>query len=242
MISEDVARKQLQALYQEGSALAKTFTDEEEHEIQIFEEPYQRWYTRALPLMKSLAPDRYAEFQRHYSRDERLGVHVHWSRDHAIKDFILGVEDGIEDIHEAAARCFRSQLALLKSVEDRLAWSSIDTADQAERGMQLAFLETARDLMQVNERAAGALAGTVLETYLKKLASTYKLKFRKQAPSIREYLEALKTAKALDIAVHSKAIWLAEISDRSRAAGETPTKLQVRDLIDGTLWFITNIF
>ena len=236
MISEDTAKKQLQTLHQEGSALAKTFAEEEEADS--FEEGYQKWYSRTLPLMKQLALDRYPEFQSYYLVDPKYGWYN--SNAYVIQDYFRGRES--DDAVTETARCFRSQLALLKSVEDRLAWSSIDTADQAERGLQLAFLETARDLMQINERAAGALAGTVLETYLKKLAATYKLKFRKLSPSIREYLEALKTAKALDIAVHSKAIWLAEISDRSRAAGETPTKLQVRDLIDGTNWFLCNIF
>src|SRR5262249_18884333 len=111
-----------------------------------------------------------------------------------------------------------------------------------ERGLQLAFLETARDLIPINERSAGALAGTVLEAWLKKLAHKHRLKFRRHLPPLRDYIEALHTAKVLDIAAHSQAVWLAEINDRSRAEGESPTKLQVRDLIDGTRWLITNIF
>jgi len=237
MITEDTARKQLETLHQEGSALAKAFAEEEE--VESFEEAYQSWYSRALPLMKALALDRYVEFQRFYNRDKRHDVH--WSRDQVIKDYILGVE-GIQDSHEAAARCFRSQLALLKSVADRLAWSSMDSEDQAERGLQLAFLETARSLIDINERSAGAMAGTVLEAHLRKLAARHKVKFRKLAPPIRELVEALKTAKVLDIAVASQAVWLAEINDRSRAEGESPTKLQVRDLVDGSRWLISNVF
>jgi hypothetical protein len=236
MITQDTARKQLETLHQEGSVLAKAFAEEE---AGSFEVEYQRWYSRALPLMKALAPERYAEFQRFYSRDSKMSVH--WSRDQVIQDYFLGVE-GIEDTHEAAARCFKSQLALLKSVEDRLAWSSMDGTDQAERGLQLAMLETARDLIQVDERAAGAMAGTVLEVYLKKLAAKHKLSFRKHVPPIREIVEALKDAQVLDIATSSQAVWLAEINDRSRAEGECPTKLQVRDLIDGSRWLITNVF
>ena len=40
----------------------------------------------------------------------------------------------------------------------------------------------------------------------------------------------------------AQSIWLAEIDARARSAGESPTKLQVRDLIDGTRWLITNVF
>jgi hypothetical protein len=239
MITEDVARKQLETLYQEGSVLAKAFAKEEEAEA--FEVAYQRWYSRALPLMKALALDRYDEFQRYYITEPRYA----WYDTGAfiIQDYFRDRDpDDDAETRQKVVRSFTSQLALLKSVSDRLAWEQVDTDDQKERALQLAFLETARDLLKINERSAGALAGTVLETYLKKLATSYKLKFRKQAPSIREYLEALKTAKALDIAAHSQAVWLAEISDRSRAEGQAPTKLQVRDLIDGSRWLICNVF
>lgn len=238
MITEEVARKHLETLYQEGSVVAKCFAEEDQGED--FELLYQGWYSRALPLMRRLAPDRYAEFQRHYSRTGKFDFH--WSRRHGVQDFIFDVEDTLADVREEAARCFRSQLAILKSVSDRIAWGELDTADQVERGLQLAFLETARGLIDVNERSAGVLAGAVLERYLKDLTAKHKLKFRKQVPPLREYIEALHTAKIFDIPVHAQAIWLAEINDRSRAEGESPTKLQVRDLIDGSRWLITNIF
>jgi hypothetical protein len=238
MITEETARKQLETLHKEGSVLVKAFMDEEDAES--FEVEYQGWYSKALPLMKRLAPDRYAEFQRFYSRDPKIDVH--WSRNHVIQDVIWGVEDDNVDLREEAARCFRNQLALLKSVSDRLAWSALDTEDQAERGLQLALLETARDLMNIDARSAGALAGKVLELYLRKLAAKHKLRFRKDRPPTRELVEALKTAKVFDTPVGSQATWLAEIDARSRAAGEPPTKLQVRDLIDGTHWLITHIF
>ena len=238
MITEESARKQLEALHQEGVAFAKVFDEEEQ--TGDFEERYQSWYSRALPMMKRLAPDRYAEFQRFYSRDPK--VSVHWSRDHIIQDVIWGVENESKDLWQEAGRCLRSQLAILKSISDRLSWGDMDSADQAERGLQLAFLETARDLLKVDERAAGALAGTVLETHLKNLCGKHRLKFRKQVPPLREYIEALHAAKILDIPIHAQATWLAEISARSRAEGESPTKLQIRDLIDGSRWLITNVF
>ncbi|HEV2111390.1 MAG TPA: hypothetical protein VGT99_08555 [Gammaproteobacteria bacterium] len=280
MITEEVARKQLETLHQEGSALAEEFGAEQlrrrklygkrapketpgllivhvglqkkekkkKEEDQVpepppadethFEERYQSWYSRVLPLMKQLAQDRYAEFQSFYVVDHRYP----WGDTSAyvIQDYLRGRES--DDAGEETARCFKNQLAILKSILDRLTWGQMDTADQAERGLQLAFLETARSLMNINERSAGALAGTVLETHLKKVAVTYRLKFRKQTPSIREYVEGLKTAKVLDIAAHSQAIWLAEIDTRSRSEGESPTKQQVRDLIDGARWLITNVF
>jgi len=36
--------------------------------------------------------------------------------------------------------------------------------------------------------------------------------------------------------------WVSGDATRSRSEGEAPTKLQVRDLIDGSRWLLTNIF
>lgn len=203
-----------------------------------FEERYQSWYSCTLPLMKQLALDRYVEFQSFYVVDPRYP----WGDRSAyvIQDYFRARES--DDAGGEAVRCFKNQLAILKSVFDRLAWSPLGSEDQTERGLQLALLETTRDLLKIGERAAGAMTGTVLEAHLRKLTTRHQLKFRKQAPPLREYIDALHTAKVLDIPVHAQATWLAEISDRSRAAGESPTKLQVRDLIDGTHWLITNVF
>lgn len=240
MITEEMARKQLETLHKEGKALAKTFAEEEE--VESFEELYQSWYSHALPLMKQLAPDRYWEFQSYYFTDPKYSYFNTGA--YVIQDYFTarGSVDESFDPRPDTVRCFRNQLAILKSVSDRLSWGELDTADQVERGLQLALLETARGLMDINERAAGALVGTVLEGHLKKLTSIYKLKFRKQAPPLREYIDALHTARILDIPIYSQSVWLAEIATRSMAEGESPTKQQIRDLIDGSRWLITNVF
>ena len=228
MITKETLKKQLDTLYQEGSALAEEFDaeqrrrptryhdrgkrvgnvlvvripggikeEEQEKKRQApeppppdetrFEERYQSWYSRALPLMKQMALDRYAEFQSFYVADTR------YPRDTAdayvIQDFFRNRES--DDAGEETARCFKTQLAILKSVADRLEWQTVDTVEQAGRSLQLAELETARDLLKISERAAGALAGTVLQTFLAALAHKHRLKFRKHAPTSRDYAEAL---------------------------------------------------
>ncbi|MGE5624619.1 MAG: hypothetical protein ACM3ZT_03630 [Bacillota bacterium] len=147
-----------------------------------------------------------------------------------------------DDAFGEAIRCFKNQLAILKLVADRLAWTTLATEDQAERGLQLALLDTARDLIEVSERAAGALAGTALEAFLRKLAIKHRVKLRKQAPSIDELAEGLKAAQVLDVPAWSQAGWLAEIHARCLKQGEAPTKLQVRDLVDGTQLLLTHVF
>lgn len=245
MITKEMLAKQLSELHQEGQGLVAAFEDEKKgkQETEPFESMYQSWYTKTLPLMKQLAADRYAEFRIYYEGDPDRGLLQPHS--YAVQDYLLEHmpdNDGFDHEYETA-RCISSQLAILKAVADRLEWQRVDTVDQAGRSLQLAELETARDLVKISERAAGALAGTVLQTFLAALAQKHKLKFRKHAPSSRDYAEALKTANVLDVPVWSQSTWLAEIHDRClRPEGEAPTKTQVRDLIDGVHWLITNVF
>ena len=241
MITEEAVRKQLETLHQEGGALAAAFAKQSEAEP--FELGYQRWYSRALPLMQQLAPERYAEFKSYYEPNpKRTLLQAH---SYAVQDFFRREKPASDrlDRRKETARCFASQLAILKSIAERLAWMALDTEDQAARSLQLAELETARGLIKISARAAGALAGAVLEAYLKKLAAKHRVRLRKQSPPLSELAEALKAAKVLDIPAWSQSTWLAEIHSRSvRVDGEEPTKLQVRDLIDGTHWLITNVF
>ena len=240
MITEEAVRKQLETLHQEGGALAKAFAKQEEAEP--FELGYQRWYSRALPLMKALAPERYAEFKSYYEPDPKRSLLE--AHSYAVQDFFRREKPTDRlDRRKETARCFVSQLAILKSVADRLAWMALDTEDQAARSLQLAELETARGLIKISARAAGALAGAVLEAYLRKLADKHQVRLRKQSPPLGELAEALKAAKVLDVSIWSQCTWLGEIRDRSvRTDGEGPTKPQVRDLIDGTHWLISNVF
>ena len=281
MITEEMARRHLQALHEEGSSLVEEFEAEQRERLRLygrrepkkseqlvvvirdfsrgqrkkqekeaaqspepppektrFGERYQSWYTRTLPLMKQLAPDRYAEFQTFYMEDPRYSWRT--SGTHSIREYLQGQHGG-----EAAERTvlgFKNQLAILQAVSDRMAWSTLESEDHQIRGQQLALLETARKLIKTNECAAGVIAASVLSAFLKQLAAKHHLKFRKLSPPPSELVDALKQAKVLDGQVWSQATWLAGIHDRCLAAGESPTKLQVRDLIDGTRWLLANIF
>lgn len=276
MITDQVARGQLETLHQEGMALAGEFEAEQrerqklygtreqppEPELKViirkfgkkqrkpkaeapppepppektrFGERYQTWYSRALPLMKQLAPDRYAEFQSFYAVDPRYA----WRETgrHVIQDYLQG-----RGTYAQTMRCFTNQLDILKSVSDRLAWATPDTEEQLLRGQQLDLLESARGLIKIDERAAGVVAGSVLSAYLKQLAGKHHVKSRKSSPPPEEWVEALKEAKVFDVPAWSQATWLAEIQGRCYKEGQGPTKLQVRDLIDGTRWLLTNVF
>jgi hypothetical protein len=208
-----------------------------------FDCSYQRWYSVSLDLMGQYAPDRKAEFQGYYQPDRKRGKVD--GANYVIQDWFCfrGFdEDCTYYPWVAVGRCIHNQLAILKSIKDRMEWQTLSSEAQLERAMHLDMIESARGLSEVSERAAGVLVGTMLDAWLRRFTAQHHVKLSKQAPTTADYAQALKDAHILDLSVISQITWLAEIHARSRAKGDNPTKLQVRDLIDGTRWLLINIF
>jgi hypothetical protein len=86
MTKREQIRKELAALYKEGSELAVAFQKQEEKQFQY---DYQSWYTKALKAVASLASDRLPEFRSYYEIDPKrksLGYGTY-----VIQDYIKGV-------------------------------------------------------------------------------------------------------------------------------------------------------
>lgn len=86
MAKRDLIRKEMSALYDEGAGLATAFQQKAEKQFQY---DYQSWYTKALSVVTTLAPNRLAEFRSYYEIDPKrkniqYGTYV-------IQDFIKGV-------------------------------------------------------------------------------------------------------------------------------------------------------
>ena len=227
----------------EEPGIAGTEAAEIAAEDSEFASGYQLWYSVSIGLMGEFAPERLEEFKSYYQPDRKRGDVT--DSNYVVQDWLWGrgfEVDGSRYPWAAVGRCILNQVAILKAVKDRLAWQSASTTDHSRRGIQLDLLQIARDLIKVNERAAGVMAGRVLELFLNELAASHEVKLRKRFPPLRELFDALKDAGILDIPVHAQGIWAAEIASRCRAEGESPTKVQVRDLIDTSHWLITNIF
>jgi hypothetical protein len=122
MTKRETIHKELDALYKEGADLATAFQKKEEEGYQ-FQYKYQRWYTRALKAVASLAPDRHAEFRGYYEIDPKrkdLGYGTY-----VIQDFFKNVAPGgFEfqkfDTRAEALTCFVNQLTILHSIGERV--------------------------------------------------------------------------------------------------------------------------
>ncbi len=190
-------KKQIKEQY--GEKADKILSD-----IPSFKEKYQAWYSEAQVLIKQLLPDRLPDFIRYYEKPKgRKDVSFESYR---IEDYLQGLyitristqEKLVEP--EAAIPHFRQQLAILDSVKARFESSLFDIRQLVQADLFDSELEAAKELSKHKfTRAAGALAGVVLERHLGQVCENHGLKITKKNPGIADLNNALKESDVIDI-------------------------------------------
>jgi hypothetical protein len=96
-------------------------------------------------------------------------------------------------------------------------------------------LDAAQELLKHGFlRAAGMIAGVVLERHLAEVARSHKVSIRSKAPGISHYNDALKGAGVLNVPRWRVIQGLADIRNLcGHAAGREPTRDEVIELIEG---------
>lgn len=243
MTKREAIHKELAALYKEGAELAVSFQKKEDKQ---FHYDYQRWYTKALKVAASLAPDRHAEFRGYYEVDPKrksLGYGTY-----VIQDYLKGVAPGGYqyegfDTRKQVLQCFLNQLTILNAIEERIdsVLSNIEGELYAE--LQDNEVAVARQLLKVSPRAAGALVGVLIEGHLQKVADSHGIKIAKKNPTIADLNDPLKAASVTDTASWRKISFLADLRNLcSHKKDVDPTKEQVEELISGAEWLTKNVF
>lgn len=243
MTKRETIHKEVDALYQEGVKLAVAFQKKEEAQ---FEYAYQRWYTKALKAVASLAPDRHVEFRGYYEVDPKRKSLGYGS--YVIQDFIKGVAPSSYnhpdfDTRQQTLRCFFNQLTIFHALGERIdsVLSNIEGELYAE--IQDGEIAVARQLSKVSLRASGALVGVLIEGHLQKVANSHGLKIAKKNPTIADLNDPLKAASVIDTPAWRKISFLADIRNLCSHKKDTePTKQQVEELIEGAEWLTKNVF
>jgi hypothetical protein len=243
MSKREAIHKELDALYEEGAKLAVAFQKKEEKQFQY---DYQRWYTKALKAIASLATDRHAEFRSYYEVDTRrksLGYGTY-----VIQDYLKGVAPNTYQHPDFDARaqvltCFFNQLTILKAIGERVDSVLANIEGELYAELQDSEVVVARQLAKVSLRAAGALVGVVIEGHLQKIASAHGVKLAKKNPTIADLNDPLKAASIIDTPGWRKISFLADLRNLcSHKKDAEPTKEQVEELIQGAEWLTKNVF
>jgi hypothetical protein len=139
---------------------------------------------------------------------------------------------------------FRQQLAIVNAAKARFESSLFDIRQLVQADLLDSELEAAELLAKHRfTRAAGALAGVVLERHLAQVVKDRGVPLAKKNPTIADFNEALKAAGTIDLPQWRFVQHLADIRnlcDHSRTP--EPTADQVADLLAGAKKVIKTVF
>jgi len=213
-----------------------------------FPEAYQAWYSEAKVLIKQLLPDRLADFVRHHEKPKPRKDITY--ENYKIEDYLQGVNitRGWADEKvvgpDAAIPQFRQQLGIVKSVRARFESSLFDIRQLVQADLFDSELDAATELAKNKfTRAAGALAGVVLEKHLAQVCDNHAITITKKGPGIGDLNNALKEANVSDVAQWRFVQHLADIRNLcDHSKGAEPTVAQVDDLIAGVTKIVKTVF
>jgi hypothetical protein len=243
MSKRDVIRKEVSELYNIGAVLAEDF---QRTKAEQFQYDYQRWYTKALRTVASLAPDRLDEFRSYYEINPKRKLLGYGT--YVIQDFLKGVKPGSYQLQNFDTRaqtllCFFNQLTIFKAILDSIDSVLVNIETELYAELQDNEVEVSRGLAKVNLRAAGALVGVVIEGHLQKVALSHGITISKKNPTISDLNEPLKAGSVIDVPTWRKISYLADIRNLcSHKKDVEPTKAQVEELIQGAEWLTKNVF
>lgn len=226
----------------------KDKTDELINSLPPFDTEYQRWYSESLALLRQVLPDRVADFCRHYEKPKTRKDITY--ENYRIEDYLQGLNVTRGAYKEkivgpdAAIPHFRQQLAIVGAAQGRFDSSLFDIRHIVQADLMDSELEAADHLAKSKFfRAAGAIAGVVLERHLSEVCSDRKIAISKKNPTIGDFNEALKAGSVIDIPQWRFIQHLADIRNIcDHAKTPDPTQDQVTDLISGVKKVIKTVY
>jgi hypothetical protein len=231
-----------------GSDIVERVKKVKKGEVLELNKLYQSWYTSAIKILEILANDRLDEFISYYRIDpKRKEVNAF---NYVIQDYFSGrgvrkdrYGQPLFDIEDVVFIRIYNQVQIIHSLNTRIESVFSDVQGSLLAELQDRELATAEDLAKINLRAAGSLAGVVLENHLQKVAQNHQLNITKKNPTISDINDPLKDNNIYDIPTWRKIQYLADIRNLCSHKKETePTKEQVGELISGVNEIIKTIF
>ncbi len=247
MDKREELKNELRKLIEETSELFELAGGVKGKNILKFGTEYQNWYTRALKIVEILANERLEEFISYYRIDPKRKETN--ALNYVIQDFIMGRGartrglNPLWDKNKVTALKVYNQLQILNSLETRIDSVLSDVQGSLLAELQDKELATAEKLLEINVRAAGSLAGVILENHLQKVMQNHHIPMAKKNPTISDMNEPLKGNNVYDLAIYRKIQYLGDIRNLcSHKKDREPTEAEVRELISGVNEIIKTIF
>jgi hypothetical protein len=209
---------------------------------------YNAWYSKALPFIRQLAPERYKEFQELYILEKRDIVNITFLN-YTISDYLLGlriIQGGKEVVNPliAFSSKFQQQNSILAGANERIDSILIDIKGVLQAELFDDELDAADNLLKNGYfRASGALAGVTIERHLGQVAENHIIKLSKKNPTIADFCDKFKDEGILDIPNWRFLQRLSDIRNLCAHKKERdPTKDEVEELLEGTRKIIKTLY
>ncbi len=196
---------------------------------------YERFYTQAYRVISELLPERLDDFETQY-KPQKNRKEISYST-YTIYDGLRGSSNTFRNAKPSVALArMQSQIDILSSLKDNLGSRLFEIEEVLRADLFDSELESARHLSgRGHLRAAGAVAGVVLEKHLGVVARRHGFATRKKAPSIADFNEYLKSCSAIDVVQWRRVQGLADIRNLcDHPKDREPTPEDIEDLISGT--------
>jgi hypothetical protein len=209
---------------------------------------YQAWYSEAKAMLRQLLPDRLDDFVSHYDKPRpRREITF---ENYRIEDYLQGLrvtrgwEKEVVVSPRAAFPHMAQQIAILEAAKRRFESSLFDIRQLLQAELFDSEIDSARELLKNGFlRAAGAVAGVVLERHLAEVCDSHKVAIRKKNPGIADFNDALKAAGVIEVPQWRNIQLLGDIRnlcDHNKT--KEPSKEQVGELIDGCAKILKTVF
>ncbi|MBX3472830.1 MAG: DUF4145 domain-containing protein [Planctomycetes bacterium] len=205
-----------------------------------FYSTYQSWYSRALRVVEQLGPDRLEEFRNLYEKKVRAKSGLQES--FCIQRWLLGQRapkfsaERVYDDLSIVSMQFQLQQSIVVSLASRLDSILADIKGVLQADLFDSELSAARELRAKGFlRAAGALAGVVLESHLRGVCNGKRIHIGKKEPTLADFYQALKNADVIDLAQWRLLQRLGDIRNLSaHKKDREPTEAEIEELISAT--------
>lgn len=209
---------------------------------------YNAWYSKALPFIRQLVPERYKEFQELYILEKRDIKNITFVN-YTISDYLLGlrITRGGEDVVNPLAAFsskLQQQFSILVGANERIDSILNDIKGVLQAELFDDELDAADNLLKNGHfRASGALAGVTIERHLNQVAENHQIKLSKKNPTIADFNQIFKDEGILDIPNWRFLQRLSDIRNLCVHKKERdPTKDEVEELIEGTRKIVKTLF
>ena len=224
--------------------------DDSLNNLPNFSVEYEAWYSECLVLIRQLLPDRLLDFKEHFEVPKSRKANDITYATYRIQDALKGLRvtrppynDVVVDA-KAAVPHFQQQVSILKASGRRFESSLFEIRQLVQADLFDEEMGSARELAKNKfTRAAGAVAGVVLEKHLAQVCNDHQIKISKKYPGISDLNEALKASSVIDVPQWRLISMLADIRNLcDHNKQKEPTEQQVSDLLDGVDRILKTVF